>query len=241
MKIKVLKPGSICHGVVCFTFDDARYRQWLPLMETFAAFHAHATFFFHGEIDAEAIKAMRQLQQFGHSVGLHSVSHADADTGFAKIGAEAYFAGEIAPQLEACRQAGIEVRNFAYPNNRHTAETDRFLMARGGFRRFRCGLAANPPKGFAIAAQPDAFLPLDAIKNAAVLGGCGIGEYYAATQENLNAALTHCAETNTLLTLFSHGISETPGMVDMHTHTLEQCLAEAARQGIAMAGFDELP
>lgn len=241
MKTKVLELDAIRRGVVCFTFDDARYRQWLPLMETFAAFHAHVTFFFHGEIDAEAADAMRRLRHFGHSVGLHSVSHADADAGFAEIGAEAYFDEEIAPQLEACRRAGIEVRNFAYPNNRHTAETDRFLMAHGGFRRFRCGLASNPPKGFAIAAQPDAFMPLDAVKNAAVLGGCGIGEYYATTQENLNAGLTRCAETNTLLTFFSHGISETPGWVDMHMHTLEQCLAETARQGISMAGFDELP
>ena len=42
------------HGAVCFTFDDAQYRQWIPQIPLFEKYHAKATFFYSGEITKEA-------------------------------------------------------------------------------------------------------------------------------------------------------------------------------------------
>ena len=33
-------------GILCLTFDDARYDQWLPMLPEFGRYNAHCTFFF---------------------------------------------------------------------------------------------------------------------------------------------------------------------------------------------------
>ena len=36
------------HGLICLTFDDGLYEQWLPQLPLFAEYRAHVTFFFNG-------------------------------------------------------------------------------------------------------------------------------------------------------------------------------------------------
>ena len=36
------------HGMVCLTFDDGRYTEWLAQLSLFAEYDAHATFFYNG-------------------------------------------------------------------------------------------------------------------------------------------------------------------------------------------------
>lgn len=67
------------HGILCLTFDDAGYDQWLPMLPEFRRFGARCTFFFDKEIDAPAAAAMSELVAAGHAVGLHTVHHRDAD------------------------------------------------------------------------------------------------------------------------------------------------------------------
>ena len=69
---------SVKNGAVCFTFDDAAYDQWIEVLPLWAKYNAHATFFAAGEINQLAVEAMKQLQSAGHTVGLHSLHHADA-------------------------------------------------------------------------------------------------------------------------------------------------------------------
>lgn len=239
--MKVWKKSEIAHGLLCLTFDDAKWAEWLPALKIFARFRAHATFFFHGAIGKNETDAMQVLLDHGHSVGLHSLDHADAPPFFEQHGAEAYIREQIMPQLTPCREAGIPIRYFAYPNNRRTEETDRALS--GLFRKFRAGLNAVPPlpKGFRIADQSAAFVPVDSIEKDCVLHGCGVGDYYATTQENLDSALDRAAEKNEMLCLFSHGISENAPTVHMKTAILIHLLEKAEQLGILCASFDELP
>ena len=227
---------SVKNGAVCFTFDDAAYDQWIEVLPLWAKYNAHATFFAAGEINQLAVDAMKQLQSAGHTVGLHSLHHADAVPFFAGKGGEMYIQQEIMPQLEVCRSAGIAINNFAYPNNVRDQNTDQMLS--GLFRHFRAG-AKGWHVGDKVTSENMALYDLDALP--VVLGGYGIGEYYSTDIEDLENALSVAARANKLIVFFSHGISPDAHGVCMKTCWLERCLAKAASLNMAFYGFDDLP
>ena len=231
-----LELDKVERGIVCFTFDDGAYQTWLPQMKLFERYGARATFFYSKEITAEAAESIKVLQGYGHSVGLHTLGHRDA----VEVDMQSYFDEQIRPQLNAAEKYGVEnLRYFAYPNNRHTEESDAFLSKY--FCRFRAGAGIKEPKGFWIAQQDKAYIPFNEIPGRQILGGCGIGAYYDSTIENLNAALTRAAEENSLIVFFSHAIYPEAPSVHMPTELLEKLLEKCAELGIAVAGFNELP
>lgn len=230
------------HGILCLTFDDARYDQWLPMLPEFRRFGARCTFFFDKEIDAPAAAAMGELAAAGHAVGLHTVHHRDADTGFAELGAEEYMARELTPQIEACRRAGISAPFLAYPNNRSTPEIDRWMLESAGFERIRVGIGKALPKGFAFAAHDEFFVDVERAAGCrAIPTGCFGAEYYATAQANLDEAIARLANRNQLLCLTTHGISDHPGPVDVHVDMLRAAMRFAARLGVRMCSFADLP
>lgn len=101
--------------------------------------------------------------------------------------------------------------------------------------------AEEAEKGFRIADQPQAFLAFEDIAGTLTLGGCGIGEYYASTNDNLDAALEHAAGENKLIVFFSHGISVNPGPVDTGVDMLRHLLQKASEMGMRLVSMDELP
>ena len=228
--------SEVKRGVVSFTFDDGVYKTWLPQMKLFGSFGARATFFYSGEITPEKAESMKVLRGYGHSVGLHTLRHRDA----VDVEMGAYFDEQIRPQLESAEKYGVkDLRYFAYPNNRHSEETDAFLGRY--FRRFRAGLGLKLPKGFRIAEQDKAYIPYDRVPGLRVMGGCGIGAYYESTLDNLDSALTRAAEENRLIVFFSHGIYPGAKSVDMPTELLAHLLEKCSQLGVLAAGFDELP
>ncbi|MBN2641830.1 MAG: polysaccharide deacetylase family protein [Victivallales bacterium] len=227
------------HGIVCFTFDDSHYHGWLQHIELFRQYDAHATFFYNGKITPEMISSMKTLQKHGHSIGLHTVSHKDAVPHMAEMGAEAYIMEQIMPQLQTTQGAEISINAFAYPNNRRTEFTDKALTPY--FKYLRAGIPSRPQKGFWIAGQDDAYVPLRTISTKMILPGVGIGAFYSTTLENLDAALKRCADKNELLIFFSHNIASNAGHVHMPTETLHHCLKKAQELKIRVIGIDELP
>lgn len=227
-------------GKVCFTFDDARYKEWLPALPLFKKYNAHATFFFNGKITPQVIDAMKKLQAEGHSIGLHTVGHVNAVPAISKKGGKEYVQAQIQPQLDACQAGGVKILYFAYPNNVRTEESDRILAQICGFRRFRAGVPGHKKSGLSIAQDKKGFLPQDQLKKTLTLSGFGIGKHYNTTQNELDEALEEAAKTGTVLTLYSHGISEHPQRIDMSLSTLEVCLKKAKELGLDIVSFDEL-
>ena len=230
---------KITRGIVLFTFDDGLTDQWLDCIPLFQEFNAHATFFYPGSLPEKDLNGIKVLQKAGHSVGLHALNHLNADEFVSEHGGTAYLEAEIFPQLNALKKAGINVENFAYPNNRRNEATDRVLLPY--FKKFRAGLPSKPEKGYDISAQPDAFLTMKEAGETSLYCGNGIGEYYLSTFENLEKALKKAAEENLRLTFFSHGISEEPNQISMNKTLLRKCLQTASDLGMQIAGFDDLP
>ncbi len=223
--------SSVTHGILCLTYDDRSFDNWVKALPLFAAYSAHATFFFSGEIDAHALKTAKLLSAHGHSVGLHTLHHADAPSFFTAHGAQAYYEKEILPQKKRLEAAGIPITAFAYPNNLRNQETDAALSPY--FRHFRAGLTGAAPE--------EIDRPITELPCAKVMHGRGIGEYYHTETEVLLSTLQAGADANACLTFFSHDIYPGADFINMPTELLEKILQKASEAGMCCLGFDELP
>ncbi len=219
-------PGG---GAVCFTFDDYHGENWLAADALFKKYNAHATFMISGEITDAKAAVMKQLQQRGHSIGLHTVHHRDATTFIQKYGEEWYFENEVAPQLDACKKHGIRVSSFAYPNNRRDERTDALMWKHFNYLRAGWGKAKKP-----------LYFPANKIENKMVLGGGGIGTYYNTKVEDLKKLLDKAARTGSVIVFFSHNIAPGAERIHMPTEVLEELLKHAQSINLRVVGFDEL-
>ncbi|MCQ2378491.1 MAG: polysaccharide deacetylase family protein [Victivallaceae bacterium] len=223
--------SDVKHGVLALTFDDRNFDGWEKAIPLFEKYHAHASFFVMGKIDAPAVSAMKKLKESGHTVGLHTVHHADAPAVFQKDGAEHFLEKEILPQLKACEKAGIKVSALAYPENRHNAETD----ARLGeyFEHFRAG-KKDAPHGVS-------GVPVTEIPSIRVVGGQGIGAYYHTDPAEVEKAVRLAAEKNLFIAFYSHNIAQKPNNISISFELLETILKTASECGMKIVGLDELP
>ena len=127
---------SETRGVLCLTFDDSHFDDWEAVIPLFEKYNARATFFARGELPPRHIAGMRRLSEAGHSIGLHGRLHVRAPVYLGEHGTDTWLRDEILPQIDICRSAGLPTRNFAYPYNARTDETDGILRVHG-FARLR--------------------------------------------------------------------------------------------------------
>ncbi len=217
-------------SILCMTFDDRHFADWLQAIPLFRKYHAHVSFFLAGEVDGEAVAAVKALRAEGHTVGLHTIHHYDLLEFLTTRTPQDWFDQEVAPQLAAMRAAGIPIRAFAYPNNRRTPETDELLVAQG-IRHIRVSASQQQ--------RPNA-LPADQAPAALHLPSDGIGEYYHTVVPQLLARLDAAAQAGQAITFYSHDITPEAHGVHIPTATLEALLARAAALRMRMLGFDEL-
>ena len=218
-------------GCVCFTFDDFHGEAWLQASPLFLEHSGHATFFVVGEITPEKATVMKQLQEAGHTIGLHTLHHRDAIPFIHESGTELYLEEEIRPQLEACTAAGFHIRSFAYPNNRRDDASDQMLFPL--FDHLRAGRGP---------AKKTLYYPLESLTEKSWLGGTGIGSYYDSDPSVIKAEMTHAAETDSLLVYFSHDIAplEKVSRIGTPVEWLAEFLTYAETLQMRVAGFDEL-
>ena len=236
------------HGTLCLTFDDRNWTRWEAALPLFAKYGAHASFFPNGPLDDAALASLKRLADAGHTVGPHTLGHADAPQFFAKHGAEKYWEKQLKPQMDAFAKVGIHPKAMAYPNNRRTDETDAFLVGKG-FRHLRAGYPGvrpyDPKHEKKAALKPlakidEIFTPADKIASTAWMRGVGIGESYNTDIEDVLAALDRAADRNEMIVFFSHNIAPNAKSISMKTGWLERILAHAHSRGMRIVGFDEL-
>jgi len=238
-------------GALVMSFDDRNFAAWERAVPIFRKYDARATFFFCGALDDQAKKTLGWLSLYNrHSIGLHGMSHRNSDAAVASMGAAAYWEKEIAPQLEQCRAAGLNITSFAYPNCRFSEETDE-LFRTNGFHHVRGGLRSITPydptgeKKAASGLGPihtidKAFMPAQELRTRFRLDTALVGEAYNTDIEDILKCIRRCAERNEVFVLASHGIAPDAKGIDMKTEWLERILATAKECGVPVIGFDEL-
>ena len=224
--------GMLCgaekRGIVCFTFDDYSGPNWLKADKIFKRYNVRVTFFVVGRITPEKIAVMKKLQDAGHSIGLHTISHRNAVPMPAKWNEKIYFEREVKPQLDICRKNGIIIKGLAYPNNRRNDAIDRELFKH--FDYLRAGIGK----------QKKIFYTRDEIKNKMVIGGKGIGKYYKSDVNELKKLLSRAAENDNMIIFFSHDIKPGAAGVHMPTEMLEALLEHASKLNMHIAGINDI-
>ena len=252
-----LPPAWRCHlrpkvgdgkGALLLAFDDRGFDGWIAALPIFDKYRAHATFFVCGTLDKKAIDAMKVLSAKGHTVGLHGLSHRNADKAVADMGEDLYWKEEVEPQLNICRMLGIPVSSFAYPNCRRTDATDALFFSRG-FRYVRGStwLTPHDPKGpkqegrLPLSSCDAAFVPASAIVSNRLLRTSIVGAYYHTDTNDLVRCIERARARDEVLVLTSHDIAERPSGIGMPVTWLELVLSKAEELGMAVVGYDELP
>ena len=236
------------HGVIALSFDDKHLEGWTKALPLFRKYGATTTFCMSGSIGSNEIAFVRRAMAEGHELALHGRHHMNADAECAKLGAERYWQAEMAPQLAACKTAGIPVRSFAYPNCRHNVETDA-LFFKHGFTRVRGsifgvkGPQPHDPKGEKL----DQWKPLatfDPMYAPAVsylaernIANVIMGESYHTDIADILASMRRAGERGELLSIVSHGIAPDAKRINMKTEWLERMLAAANDFGVIVRGL----
>ena len=223
-------------GILLLTFDDCDVVGWTAAMPLFAKFNAKVTFSISGEITDGVAAFMKAAQAAGHTVGLHTIHHADAPDYIERHGAEAYFRDEIEPQLAACEKAGIVCKEFAFPNNKYNDAALALLSPY--FCRFRAGNGV--PKDAHFADFDRGFIPRERVAETVVFGGRGVGEYYNSNLGDIFDALRRAAKNDEAVTFFSHGIANGAKGVAMPLEILVPMLEEASRLEMSILGLNDL-
>ncbi len=225
------------NGAVMFTFDDCDIDGWLKSIDLFKKYNAHATFFFSHKIGSEQIECMKKLKSAGHSLGLHGYHHTNAPEYIAKHGADSYLKRDILPQLVAIKEAGLNIENFAFPNNRYNDIALSLLQKY--FKRFRagCGTSLMTPNDVA---YQNAFFAPSLLSKKIVFRGFGVGAYYSTTEKALLDAIEKASRENKVIVLFSHKIYPNARGVNMPLELLEAALKKAKALDMAIIGFDDI-
>jgi len=233
------------NGVLLLTFDDPNYDRWVAAMPLFEKYGAHASFFPNGELDDHALAQLKRLKDAGHTVGVHTLRHADARAAFVEGRGADYVAKEVKPQLDAYAKIGHVVRSMAYPNNCHSSESDAGLSAACGIRRFRAGhvVRYDPdckyPKPDLVRTD-EVFFPAAELSRKTVLEGIGIGESYRTDIDEIIACINRAADRDEVLVTYSHDIRPDAKTISMKTEWLECILKAAQTRGMRVIGFDEI-
>ena len=235
-------------GILLLSFDDRNFADWEKAIPLFEKYGAHATFFVSGEFDPPAVRTAKRLMAAGHTIGLHGQHHANAPEAIAEKGAERFLADEVTTVRRQCGVSYIPVRTYAYPNCRHDAASDEFLLKH--FDRLRAGLGKirpYDPKGEKradlkpLATDDRVFFPVAELPSRRALNTLLVGEAYNTDIDDLVACVQRAGARKEVLVVASHGISPDARHINMKTEWLEKILAAAQASGVSVLGYDEIP
>lgn len=129
---------------IFLSFDDHWEMEWVEYLSVLATFGVRATFYsclrrlwtlplietaklFSEMVKPEYWQALRKLAEAGHTVGYHTINHANMDVLTRQQGVEAAMRTEIFEGMKYFADAGFKPRHFCYPYGKHNAIIDDYL------------------------------------------------------------------------------------------------------------------
>lgn len=223
------------NGKLCLTFDDIYFESWERAIPFFEKYDARVTFFVYGMPDEKKVISMKNLQNAGHSIGLHAVNHAKAVEYSNTHGKGAYTKNEIMPQLEVCRKNNIRIRAFAYPFSQRTPATDAELFQNFDFLRSSWYNVKNGD--MPLVSIDDCFVK-KVEKKQLFYGFPASGNF---NLDEIKAAMKRAADENSVLVFYAHDITDTiPPSHHVAYSQLEKILDYAKTLGMSVCGMNDL-
>lgn len=104
--------------------DDAHIDNWYTFRDSFLKYDASVTFFishFH-ELDSGRLAKLKILRGDGHEIAYHTLTHPWLDSSYTGKKLREFLKTEIDSGIALMREAGFEVKSFAFPGGYFTEE-----------------------------------------------------------------------------------------------------------------------
>ncbi len=122
----LLLAGCTPEGRLVLTFDDDFVDQWHAHRDLLAERGVSAAYMVTrwDQLDDEAVGQLIELQQEGHEIGCHGLTHANPEDYAEASSVEAYVQDEVLPALELMEADGVEPTSYSYPWGGRSSELD---------------------------------------------------------------------------------------------------------------------
>lgn len=224
---------------VHLTFDDVYTHEWYAADTLFARYGARCTFFLTHlhQLDSSDYARMLWLQQQGHEIGCHGLSHAQPVQYIDSAGIEAYLKVEVDSAIAMLRAKGFSISTFAFPHGVYSQALADSLCARG--LRLRGGIYNQTSW---LHRRPRTFDKLDIYRTEP--GQClteamGIDRIFNNTMHHILAGIRHCATHQKALVVYAHRINDAGERYSVHPALLDSILKAGTKLGVAFVPFGE--
>jgi peptidoglycan/xylan/chitin deacetylase (PgdA/CDA1 family) len=152
--VKSVHPSS--GKTVYLTFDDGPSELTMPLLDVLDHYHIKATFFLMGYTDPANIKALKEIANRGHVIGVHTYTHRYREI-YASPAAYLYDFNRMHDLIK--RVTGIDTQIYRYAGgsvnafNQNTARAITQEMNRRGYVYFDWNVSADDAEPGATAAS----------------------------------------------------------------------------------------
>jgi len=214
--------------VIALSFDDDFAEQWHDHIELFAEYDATATFFVtrFGEMSSDEIDMLVALQDAGHEIGAHGLTHDNPSEYISGSTPDAYIDDIVVPELELMEPHGFSPTSYAYPWGGDTPELEDALLDH--FEILRDSATINFRSAIFYEGDGDR-----------TTMGARI-DHGHATRDEIRSLMAEARDEKKGLLLYAHWITEESEQGFIHPDELEAVLEDAAEYDLRFINMTDL-
>lgn len=227
------------HPAVMLTFDDTYIDDWFGADSIFQKYDARVTFFVTHllKLDSNDYANLLILQDRGHEIGCHSLTHYDPVQYMDSAGIENYLSREVDSAISILRAKGFKISSFAFPFGKYTEALKDSLEKRNLFLR---GGIYNKTDLFHRSPRPLSKWDVYVENNKQVFAeGMGIDDVYRNTMDLITPGIERCSTDSIGLVLYAHRISNQGVDYFVHPLTLDSIFKSGKENGVRFTTFSK--
>ncbi|WP_051360008.1 polysaccharide deacetylase family protein [Adhaeribacter aquaticus] len=222
---------------ICISFDDRSVDEWFAIKNLLNEYDAKVSFFItqFDSLTASEIVKLKQLESDGHEIGSHGALHVVSEFYIKNNTYKDYLENEINPSIRSMKQAGFNIKSFAYPYGAKYWFTDFMLLQK--FDVLRSVTSINKEKDLTL---------IDEIyydfNGDRTLSAIGIDTNGKVTKEMIKNAIKRASDNNQVLMVYGHIPMSSPASnsYELDIDFLKFILVEAKRKGLEFYRFKDL-
>jgi peptidoglycan/xylan/chitin deacetylase (PgdA/CDA1 family) len=220
-------------GGVIFSFDDRFINEWVSQRDLFKKYSIKATFFVSRPylLEPAHIEDLRLLNSDGHEIGCHGMYHLDATEYADSI--DRYIDYEILPALDLLSDFGFQIRSFAYPYGKSTANIDAAMLEHFTYLR----KATMNYNYTTLDTYDEIYASLDSHN---VVNSMGIDKIFDISQDNLENGIYRASNRDEVLVLYAHCIDTLAGDYHIDPEYLENAFKLISKYDIRSLRMSDL-
>jgi peptidoglycan/xylan/chitin deacetylase (PgdA/CDA1 family) len=224
---------------VMLSFDDIYIDDWFGADSMFHKYDAKVTFFVTHllTLDSNDYAKLLILQDRGHEIGCHSLTHYDPVQYMDSAGIENYLSYEVDSALAILRARGFKVSSFAFPFGKYTDALKDSLEKRNLFLR---GGIYNKTDLFHRSPRPLDKWDVYVKHNGQIFTeAMGIDNVYSNPLELILPGIERCRTDSIGLVLYAHRISNQGVDYFIHPLTLDSIFRAGKENGVRFTTFSK--